>query len=425
MAEVGYSKLGRALNLAPSRWGEVGGDNEPPVLLNKLARAHPEHTFWVLGRNQGDVPQDIGFPDNVRNPWAEWRPVLREGMKGMKSPLSREEKMRLIEVYDALTYPTFVEMDHHIVWTGQHGTSNQPIPMVGGEKITNPQDAFVNYASYIIRGLNGWRDTLVDPASRAEFWLCPDPRNYLKCRDLKWPPEEIASQVDWHKNEKHYRWGDAETDPARFDCTWAEPGVWKAEHRYRYSGLELSGIPSSITCTYDWSDRKRFGMLVNENRAYVNLDRLTILKDWVLPLQPDFIHGKWSKKSLEELDLQITPVEWFDIFDQIRTVKSTFTTPASGSNWATTKPWEAFAVGTVCFFHPDYDTQDHILGRPGFEDLKSWLRIVAPQDLQARVDIVHEDRETYTWLAQEQRRLFDQAMDEAQIVNYLGSNIGR
>lgn len=414
--KIGYCKLGRSMPLAPGAFGEVGGDNEPPILLNKLARQMPDHEFVIIGRNDGSVPQEVGLPDNVTNPWTEWRPEAAAGTKAAKGDI-----VKVIQMLDEITLASWVDLDAVIVWAGQHGTSNSPIPVVGGGSYTNPQISFVNYASYIVRGISVWRDQA--PHERKEVWLCPDPRNYLKCRDLKWPPAEILCQHTWSKDEKHYRYSDP-TDPSFFGASWDEPDVWKAHHEYVYSGLELVGIPSS-TPLYDLEGRKRFGILINENRATVTIKRVDVMKDWVMPLGPDWIAGKWSEPGQRKLGVQIRPIPWHTVFPTLATVKSTFTTPASGSAWATTKPWEAFAVGTVCFFHPRYDTQNHILGRDGFEDLKSWLRVDTPEALRKRVDAVDSSPETYAWLVGEQRRLFNTAMAEQQCVNTIMGRVGQ
>lgn len=415
--KVGYAKIGRSMPLPPSKFGEVGGDNEPPVLLNKLARRHPEHEFIIIGRNSGEEPLAVGLPDNVKNPWLDWREEA-----AAKTKEAAGSTPKVVAMLDELTMATWVDLDAVIVWAGQHGTSNTPIPIVGGTELTNPQISFVNYASYVVRGISVWRDR--DPVARQEVWLCPDPRNYLKCRDLKWPPPPVVCQFTWQKQEKHYRYDDP-CDPQFFNCTWDEHNVWKATHHYEYQELENVGIPSNLPHdVLDWSERKRFGILINEARTGVRDNRRDVLKQWVLPLGPDWIAGKWTPQSQGRLGLVIQPIPWYSVFETLQTIKSTFTTPSSGSGWATTKPWECFATGTICFFHPHYDSQDNILGRPGFEALKQWLRVDTPEMLRHRVDAVDSSRETYEALAQEQRRLYDEATVQQRAITVIEERTG-
>jgi hypothetical protein len=337
--KIGYCKLGRTIGLTPASWGVVGGDNEGPILLQKLARRFPEHEFVLL-----------------------------------------------------------------------------------------------------LQCLNFWRDQ--DPQRRRDIWLVPDPRNYLKGRDLKWPPARILAQYDWVKKEKHYRYQDP-IPPSEYgyrpeNVEWSgEPSVWLARHHYEYAGLELGGIPQSLARqSYpSWEERDRFGVLINENRTYVKQARLPILQEWILPAAPDWVHGKWTKKSLEALGADIEPIPWETAYQKLGTVRATFTTPASGTGWATTKPWEAFAAGTACAFHPGYDTQGHIiptrdqLERGDFpESLKTlsrWLRPNKPDDFFQFVRIMSSDRDIWSWVVQEQRKLFDEQMSNPILFKKLSEELCR
>lgn len=414
---IGYAKIGRAMPLAPDKWGEVGGDNEPPNLLHKLSRRWPEHEFVIIGRNSGEDTQALGFPPNVINPWVN----MPKAGGLIHKQAGDDLELRTSLMYD-LIRPWVDTLDAIIVWAGQHGTSNQPIPKVGTtDELTKPQESFVNYAGFLIRAINDWRSR--DPFTRREVWLCADVRNYLKCRDLKYPPMGVLAQYDFSKQEKHYRWGDP-ADPAQFDrpdrrVSWSEPNVWIADHNYYYSRLELVGIPEDTVVNTDPTGRGHFGILINENRAYVRVGRKDIMRDWVLPLQPTWMHGKWGKESLAALGVDIQPTPWPTIWSKLATVRTTFTTPASGSGWATTKPWEAFAVGTVCFFHPDYDDQDHIL-RDAPDELRAWLRVTTPQQLRDRAQAVNADDNLWRWLVEMQRAHFDMAMAEGRCIETIG-----
>lgn len=413
---IGYCKLGRSMPLSPAKFAGVGGDQEPPILLNKLARRLPDHEFVVIGRNSGEEPSSVGLPSNITNPWTEWREEASAKMREADGDVTK-----IVHALDVITMSTWVDLDAVIVWAGQHGTSNSPLPVVGGGQLTNPQISFVNYGSYVVRGISVWRDQ--DPHGRQEMWLCPDPRNYLKCRDLKWPPPPIIGQFKWSKQEKHYRYDDP-TDPGFFGCTWDEHNVWKATHTYGYDALELCGIPTTIEFSDEWEGRGRFGSIMNETRTGIKRSRLEVMKDWILPLQPDWVAGNWSPASQRKLGVIIEPIPWHTVFQTWQMTHATLAAPAVGTGWTTTKPWECFAAGTVCFFHPYYDTQDNVLGTPGFEALKQWLRVDSPETLRKRVDAVHSSRETFEWIVREQRRLFDQRMAELQCINEIERRLG-
>ncbi|MGH9202129.1 MAG: hypothetical protein ACRD2A_12945, partial [Vicinamibacterales bacterium] len=290
---------------------------------------------------------------------------------------------------------------------------------------TTPQCWAVNYCAYMTANLNMWTDMTNGDVT----WLCADVRNYLKDRSLKWPPRRsIVGQFDWTREQKHERYSDFR-DPGEFGYRghW-EKGVWLVKQEYAYDRLEMVGIPPAWSPTYDFAERVSFGMLVNEARAYVTRKRKDIVRDWVLPLEPDFIVGKWSPESKAQLGIDPEPIAHATIPEVVGRARCTFTTPSSGSGWATTKPWEAFALGVVCFFHPNYDTQGHVvptrqqLARGEVSDdelaaLARWLRPRTPDELMKGVRAVNESRETFEWLVAAQRRRWESARDERRALH--------
>lgn len=446
---IGYGKIGRAIGLTPNSWGVVGGDDEPPLLLKTMAETWPEHTFVLLGRNSGENPQEAGFPPNVENPFVDLKNDLLSITRGNGSPMSIEQLYRTAPGLIQLWGPVFDTLDSVIMWMGQHGTSNYPIPKTDGSGVlTRPQDAFVYYVGPMIGGVNRW--TSKDPLNRSAIWLDADPRNYLKCRDLAWPPRDVLGQFNFTKKEKHWRYRETGA-PADYgfkgDWVNGDPNTntWHAEHKYIYSRLEICGIlPEHVPSDFadGWESRWHFGLFINEARAYVANNRLAALRDYVLPLNPAFIHGKWSKKSLEEIErimgdgYSIAPAPAEVYYDNLRSVRSTFTTPSSGSGWATTKPWQAFATGTACFFHPKYDTQGHIIPTleqvekgevedPNLAQLARWLRVRKPDDLFKRVNALNFDRDAWTWIVTEQRKLYDRACQERVILDHIKQRMGQ
>lgn len=441
--------------LARDKWGVVGGDDEPPLLLKTLAERHPEHEFVIVGRNSGEHPSQVGLPSNVTNPWVELAPIVKRELAGRDQParIIDDNLKHVLDVFDRNVTPLFTDLDHLIVWCGQHGTSNSPMPKIGASyedlPWTQPQKSFTLYVSYVVRGINAFRER--DPLKYEEIWLIPDPRNYPKARDIKWPQRHpLLAQYNMIRTEKHERYRDWRTpDECGFEADVDQTGhVWIAKQEYVYSGLEICGVlPEHIDSriSYEWENRGHFGLFINEARAYVTASRsrLTALTDYVLPLAPTFIHGKWSTESLsilKPLGWSIEPAPADVYYDKIRSVRCTFTTPSSGSGWATTKPWQAFAVGTVCFFHPDYDTQGHIIPTlqqvnsdaywakvgddPDLRNLARWLRVTSPNDLEKRVKHLNENRDAWLWLVTQQRKLYDHACSQLKYVKFIERRMG-
>lgn len=371
--------------------------------LKVLAERHPDVTFVLIGRNSGENPADVGLPGNVVNPWITWRHPIRRELNDAKlnhPNWSIAEHQRVLRIMWQYVYPEFERLDGMVMWVGQHGTTNTPLPSLQKPgTLTKPYDWATLYCSYLQQGINRWRD--VDPLHREEVLLNADPRNVIKYRDSKWPWRfPVLSQYERVDNVKHERYDDGRLFnefyvPDEVDV--AEEGmhpreVWRSKTRSVYSRLEISGLlpGTPFADTIKFNDRHErehdFGIIFNETKREVALEksRRTILKNWVLPLRPGFVRGKWSATTQLQLDVKIDPVNVRDYFELLRTARCTLTTPSSGSGWATAKPWECFAAGVVCFFHPAYDDQNHILGDAPFE-LQNWLRVRRVEDLRERI----------------------------------------
>lgn len=434
---VGYAKLGRSMPLRLEDCGSLGGDVEMVPTLKLLAERHPDVDFVLVGRNSGEHPHEVGLPKNVINPWPYWAPEVRRRIneRGLNYPsLSIADHIKVRNILTDVTGDTIQSLDHLIMWLGQHGTTNTPLPSVKDRsKLTKPYDWATLYCSYLLQGINAWRD--VDPHVHEEILLNSDARNYPKYRDTKWPMyHPVLAQYNQFNSLKHERYGDHNArDMGRYLVNGVDTDdVWQCSVASTYCRLEISalvpGTPFADTVEFN-DDHKRphsFGMVVNETRREVNpaRARVNVLKKWVLPLRHiGFIHGRWSDSSQGMLGRTIEPIPVLDYIGVLQTTTATFTTPASGSGWATAKPWECFAAGTVCFFHPAYDDQDNILGDAP-KELRDFLRVDTPAELQRRVDMVSRDEETWLWAISLQKAHFDQAVADLNYLKEIEERLG-
>jgi hypothetical protein len=425
---IGYGKIGRSMPFSMDDCKTVGGDIECLSVLKELALKFPEDRIVIIGRNSGEDPKDIGLPSNVINPWSIWKPALKDHMKkhGITPNFSIEEQLKIKDFYMSMIVPIFEKFDHLILWVGQHGTTCSPRPQVKHpDKLTKPLDSSLLYGGYLTLGINSWREE--DPIKREEIYLNADARNTLKIRDLKWPLRHLTlAQYNYQSNLKLDRDGDNELKPPWNENARAiDNGLWLSTFKSCYSRVEINSlspnVPFGNMITYNdtWEDRKHFGIFINEARAYVKetLTRMHVVKHWVLPLNPYFIHGTWPFDSQVALGREITVAPWTEYFHKLHQVRSTFTTPSSGSGWATTKPWEAFAAGTVCFFHPNYDDQNNIL-KDAHPDL-NYLRVKNVGDLESKVEQMNRDKITWEYIVKLQRRHFDKAIREMQYMKMI------
>lgn len=435
--------------LSLDRCGTLGGDVEMVPTLKLLAERHPDVDFYMVGRNSGERPADVGLPANVVNPWIEWAPLVRQVIAAAglnKSNLTIEEHRRAAQLLQDFTLETFTTLDGLVMWLGQHGTTNTPLPSIKNRDVlTKPYDWSTLYCSYLLQGINAWRD--VDPWNREEVLLNADPRNYPKYRDTKWPLQHpVLAQYNTINSIKHERYGDDGSSSPNGDhnfewwdsvnlATIARPEdrsqVWQSKVRSVYSRLEISalvpGAPYGDTVKFnaDFNRPHKFGIVINETRREGSSARLrvNVLRDWVLPLDPGFMHGKWSDRSLRELGVDIQPVRQLDYISRLQSALCTFTTPSSGSGWATMKPWEAFAAGVVCFFHKDYDDQDNILSDAD-PDLRKFLRVDSPGQLRERVKNTCNSESVWRHVTKLQREHFERAAEEKWWLKLIEERLG-
>ena len=415
---IGYAKLGRSMELNLTKCTSLGGDNEMVPTIKLLAERHPDVDWLLVGRNSGDDPTSVGLPKNVLNPWVHWAPELRRRINdhGLNyANLSINDHLKLRDQMLHMVHDTFHDLDGLVMWVGQHGTSNFPLPSIKDRnQLTKPYDWANLYAGYLLAAMNSWRER--DPRRFEPVLLNADARNYPKYRDSKHPLDHpVLGQYNQINVMKHKTGDDVISSPTKTI----------------YVRLEISSLlpdtPFGDTITFDgnWNGRNRFGIVVNETRRDVSYDksRRKALKEWVLPLAPTFVYGVWSEKTKEELQFYPEPIPLLEYIPKMQTVHSTFTTPASGSGWATAKPWESFAAGTVCFFHPLYDDQDNILGDAPTA-LRDFLRVKTPSELARRVSMVHEDEETWTWVVDAQYLHFKKACADLHYLKLIEARLG-
>jgi hypothetical protein len=134
-----------------------------------------------------------------------------------------------------------------------------------------------------------------------------------------------------------------------------------------------------------------------------HLSRKHILKEYVLDTGIDYeLCGKWSTESIEELGIKpvILPFSPENVNKKNQAWLATITTPPSGdTKFVSPKPWEAFAAKTVCFFHPSYDTDNHVFNGLSKQE-RNFLRVTSPRDFAEKLDTLIFDEPYWFWLTE-------------------------
>jgi hypothetical protein len=394
--KIGYCKLGRSWNLDVKKASTVGGDIDCIRLLKRLATQNPDTEYFLIGKNSGEVPQTLGYPDNVVNPWSSthgWKIPSVSAQMVKDDPSLYEMPMT---VFRELTKD--VHLDGMITWVGQHSSTNSRIPAIDGNwkdgPFTTPLVSSINYTGYLL--------DYCDQHGVEPLFLVPDPRNTVKVRDLRIPLKfPVLAQYEEIRNIKQDLGPDV--------------GVKQVKQKYIYSALEMTALdePSSIPFAEhigedSWKTRDSFVLISNENKRDVPFPRSELVREWLIPHFPDVkIYGTWSDEGKAELGRDIQSIPVSTMYETLRSALATITFPASGSKWVTSKVWEAFASGTVCFIHPRYDMRGLSLPRnPWNDEISKFLHVSSAREMANKVAMLRLDYNLWLKIVMAQRQLF-------------------
>lgn len=391
--KIAYGKLGRSIPLTLEAASNVGGDVEVVNLFTRLL--DEGHEVHLISRSQGNKT-DRAFP-NVIDHFGPGG--VFEGIP--EADRHQGEKFTTYNNFLLERAAQLPKFDAAIIWLGQHGSTLHPLPAVQDAKLgtyTNPMVSDVNYGYPLVVTANVLqaRDNL------QPIWMCPDPRNMIKFRDL-WDPRQrtVLAQYNTRKDNTFY---DERVGK-----------LYSGGTRYEYSGIEMLAIAH-----HTWTDddsfltsptpEKLFGLLVNEGYSNLgNKGRLALIKSWC---RDDFeMFGTWCEASMNTLGRRVTPVAFKDVNTTLNRWRATMTFPATGGGWATAKPWECFHAGTICFKHPDYDTQGHIYNKALMGDeLYTFLCPPTYSGFYKRLDELKTDA-TYKHYAMLQRTYLNESVE--------------
>lgn len=469
---IGYGKLGRSMTMDPARYGPQG-DAEAPQLLQRLARRNPEVEFVIIGKHGKYDPASM--PSNVIDPWPADIKYLYvyKGGKYVCNFCGTEAAYGVLECCEWGRYARDVEkyviglssqLDGIVMHLGQHGPCNTGIPRVktmwADNDFANPQVSLRNLGGTIIEELNAFSNA--NDGKGPITYLCADPRNYIKARDLKWPTgfDDALAQYNWTRTSLHDRYLDTRT-PAELgfkDIKVERKGeLWRAKNTYRLAGLEMMILPDDWETWGAAGFDERLPVGVATTAAWTEnpaVCRAILVREYIFKNYPQAeVFGRWDDASTAALEgtgaIGKNTVEQFPLLLQRWRVTAALPPMAmhiDGFHWTTAKPYQCFAGNIACLFIGSHDalgwTIPNTVRVKGSEDigdglfsvrndwtaderaLAKWLRTTSPADFKIKADAISTSRETWEWIVSTQRTLLKRRWDEALLENTIERKLG-
>lgn len=354
-------KIGKSVKFNESTWGAVGGDNEVPVLLRKMAELYPDYLFIIISKN--DISR------------SREKALVPENIVDVYNGASKEDKLDKNYLVNKLSDN---KIDGCFLFSGTV-SPNTNIPDVnykktalkkGKKEIAKTLYCFANYVGPIYNYLN---ETQIP-------WILVshDPRYNKQGQDLLNTPEKILSQFNCDHVQQHLNnFEEQEYVKETIPCEYA------GMERTTSIGLDVKEIRNFIL-----KKDILFSVVLNQGR--LGHSRYPLLKEYVLDnldLDEIKIAGKWDEEILENDERFIGPVKFAELREYISRIKYTFIIPIA-PGWVTSKYIEMFSLGVIPFFHSTYDTQFNL-------DVPDYLRVNSAEELKERINELENNKEMY------------------------------
>lgn len=346
-------KIGKSVKFNPASWGAIGGDNEAPTLIKKMAELNPKDTFIIIGRN-----------DLLKN-----RTSVPENVYDVYEGASKDKRKDINYIIEKLKD---VKIDGCFLMTGPTANCNIPNKswkrndLKNGNKVfAKSLETFQNYVAPIYHYLNETNIPWV--------MIANDPRYIPQGNDLINQPKMILSQYDEIIEMK------------TFD-NWEDQNYIKNKIKCVYAGMEkIFLIDKKINNSSDKTIN--FMMVLNEGNNGVK-SRYPMLKEYVLDSMSDVeIYGKWDESTIGNDKRFKGPKKFEELQEKLPSVKYTLIIPIK-KGWVTSKWVEMICNGIIPFFHPTYDEQGHC-------NVPDYIRLKSPSELNEKIEELNSNKQLY------------------------------
>lgn len=366
-------KIGRSIYFNKDNRSMTNGDEEAPMMYTMLAKRHPEHNFYLIGRS--DI-QRVRAKENTDTLGAffgeEDEPTIPTNIHDLFEGWQKN-KFPGVHLHDWL-YEKIQDMglkfDLGLIYYGPMpnvGIPGKGIMKLDGSTEAKSLEMFEAYYGPIMHTLNMTQTPWIG--------LCGDPK-YVpsRARDILNEPKVVMSQTQGKFETKRI---------AAYDDSL---NIKHVEEDHQYSAIETIFMLEEKKT--DWRNIDKdilFTIGLNGGAS-----RDDFIKDWFINKDRTDIkvYGKWSEEFTDQYPDMFEEKRIAEVEDEFFRTKYTIIPPPHQptGNFVTQKFWKMIVYGIIPFFHPGYDTEK-ILPVPKI------LRIDSPEDMWEKIDYLEANPE--------------------------------
>lgn len=359
---IAYGKFAKSILFDKDKWGAIGGDAAPSLLIIRYAQMNPQHKIYLIGKS--DLTQ-------------------------FKNKLKKENRLEelnnipsnIIDIYEnknkessnmewCLKATENIKFDVGLFFAGPDGTVNIPNftkKKSNKEEYAKPLVIQYNYAAPIIAFLN--------KTNIPWFGISEDPR-YIPANHQDLSNVEKFELSQFNKIVNHKVCIDRENRilqefPVKYNYSKTELLFALGEKKNNLKNID----PSSKT--------NHFMMLLHGNEK-----RFEIIKKWFIDNNIDVkIFGIWKEYEKQYPNI-FKNVQMSKMLEEVYKTKYTLILGRRYPEFVTSKFWESIHYGIIPFIHKDYDSE-HYLPIPEI------LRINNAEEMIKMMKIIDNDDELY------------------------------
>lgn len=382
---IAIGKIGRSSYFDKNNWSIYAGDDSPYIIYTTLAKAFPQHNFYMLGGNDLDrikkSTMSSGFNFKPKNVIDIPNNIIDIYHKA--KDLSKKNKTDICDEVINVLNKENIHIDFGIIMQGPDFSVSVPnkgtVHIKDHNKICSVLDMAKNYCAPIIHAINVLKFPYIN--------VNEDPRYVpVSAKDIHHDEEVILSQINVKKPYKRRKgyFGDSKI-------------LRDIILNYEYAGIERMFLADKKKVDFSNPDNiivngktlkksNEFVMALNESE-----DRMEFLKNNVFKYRPDqIVYGKWNEKTIKGYEKNFECKGIIEMEDLMFQTKFTYVPPFEKrlTNFVTQKVWKMLYYGIIPFWDKkSYDT-DNL-----YHFMPDYFKVSSAKEMWDKIDYLntHED----------------------------------